>query len=128
MKGSCLSGKRIKLLLLSLGAALLLTACGSSNDKTVVIYRHETQPPAEISTTPPVTAPVLPPPVPAPPSESAEPQTAQDYILNTSSKKIHRPDCASVADIKGSNREDVHGLLSEFEDMGYVPCKRCKPS
>ena len=46
------------------------------------------------------------------------------YVVNTKTKKIHLPDCASVADIKEANRgetEDPESLL----ESGYAWCKRC---
>lgn len=62
-------------------------------------------------------------------TDSAEGQTeiAQDYVLNTSSKKFHLPGCASVDEIKTENREDVTKTRSAVIDMGYTPCKNCNP-
>ena len=48
------------------------------------------------------------------------------YILNTSSKKFHLPDCASAQNIQEENRvvflARIQAVLS-----GYEPCGRCKP-
>ncbi len=47
------------------------------------------------------------------------------YVLNTSSKKIHRVSCYAVAKIKDENRgesTDIDGLLAS----GYEWCKICK--
>ena len=62
-------------------------------------------------------------------TDSAEGQTeiAQDYVLNTSSKKFHLLGCASVDEIKTENREDVTKTRSAVIDMGYTPCKNCNP-
>ena len=62
-------------------------------------------------------------------TDSAEGQTeiAQDYVLNTSSKKFHLPGCASADEIKTENREDVTKTRSAVIDMGYTPCKNCNP-
>ena len=62
-------------------------------------------------------------------TDSAEGQTeiAQDYVLNTSSKKFHLPGCVSVDEIKTENREDVTKTRSAVIDMGYTPCKNCNP-
>jgi hypothetical protein len=53
--------------------------------------------------------------------------TANEYVLNKSSKKIHLPDCKSVKDISEGNKEIVHKPKSELIDMGYVGCKSCNP-
>lgn len=65
--------------------------------------------------------------------EKAEPKehTAEEervnFILNTSSCKYHKEDCASVDDIKPENRESYNGPRSWLEENGYSPCGRCKP-
>lgn len=51
----------------------------------------------------------------------------QDYVLNTSSKKFHLPDCPSVAKTKKENRQDYHGTRDELIAQGYAPCGSCKP-
>lgn len=53
--------------------------------------------------------------------------SAQDYILNTNSKKFHLPSCSSAADISPSNREEYHCNRQELIDQGYEPCRRCNP-
>ena len=52
---------------------------------------------------------------------------AIDYVLNMNSKKFHYPDCASVPDIKMSNRWDFSGTRDEVIAKGYKPCGRCHP-
>lgn len=64
----------------------------------------------------------------AAPSPTPTAAVGTDYVLNTNTKKIHRPGCKSVKDIKDKNREDVHGDLDDFINDGYVPCKKCKPN
>lgn len=49
------------------------------------------------------------------------------YVLNTNTKKFHRPECSSVYDIKDKNRKEFFGTREEAISAGYVPCKRCKP-
>ena len=51
----------------------------------------------------------------------------QEYVLNTSSKKFHKPDCSSVSDMKKSNRKDVVTTREELISDGYAPCGSCKP-
>ena len=56
--------------------------------------------------------------------QSEEPGEITEYIVNTSSKKIHLPDCSSVQDIKEANRStttDPEALIAD----GYTWCKRC---
>ena len=50
-----------------------------------------------------------------------------DYIVNTSSKKFHKPDCPSAADIKEENRMKFKGSRDELIKEGYTPCKQCDP-
>ncbi len=49
------------------------------------------------------------------------------YVLNTNTRKFHRPDCPSVKDIRQKNRQDFTGSRDEAIAMGYAPCKRCGP-
>lgn len=68
-----------------------------------------------------------PPPTEAP-AEAAKPiPVGVEYILNTNSRKFHYPDCASVGDMKPSNKKEFTGDRDEVLNMGYVPCKRCNP-
>lgn len=47
------------------------------------------------------------------------------YVLNTSSKKIHKPHCASVSDMSPKNRRDYEGSLDPLLARGYDKCKAC---
>ena len=49
------------------------------------------------------------------------------YILNTSSKKFHYPDCSSVGRMSEKNKKEFNGNRSELISDGYEPCKNCKP-
>ena len=49
------------------------------------------------------------------------------YILNTSSKKFHLPDCSGAAAISEKNRQNVSNTREELVEMGYAPCGQCKP-
>ncbi len=46
------------------------------------------------------------------------------YILNTNSKKFHKPSC-TYAD--NNHREEFFGTREEIIDEGYDPCGVCKP-
>ncbi len=49
------------------------------------------------------------------------------YVLNTSSKKFHLPECSGVRDIKESNRQDYQGNRDQLLEQGYTPCGLCHP-
>lgn len=49
------------------------------------------------------------------------------YVLNITTKRLHRPDCSSVAGMKASNREGFNGTRDEALARGFEPCGRCKP-
>lgn len=54
-------------------------------------------------------------------------QEKADYVLNTGTKKFHKPDCPSVSDMQQGNRENFSGSREELLEQGYAPCGRCKP-
>ena len=49
------------------------------------------------------------------------------YVMNTNTKKFHRPYCSAVKDIKDKNRRDTTLSREEIISQGYAPCKRCNP-
>ncbi len=53
--------------------------------------------------------------------------TETTYILNTSSKKFHDPDCAGAATIKEQNKQTYIGSRDDLINEGYSPCGTCKP-
>lgn len=58
---------------------------------------------------------------------SNEGKGVAEYVLNTNSKKFHRPDCSSVGQMSAKNREDVEDTRENLIANGYDPCKRCNP-
>ena len=54
-------------------------------------------------------------------------QIAEDYVLNTSSKKIHYPQCSGAKTMSEKNRQEYHGKLQELKEKGYSPCGICNP-
>jgi DNA-entry nuclease len=50
---------------------------------------------------------------------------AQDFILNTNTKKIHIPDCSSVDSMADHNKEAYTGTVEELKEKGYSPCQKC---
>ncbi len=59
--------------------------------------------------------------------ESFEEGEEQAYILNTSTKKFHRENCAGADSIKKENRESYTGSREELIAYGYEPCGSCNP-
>lgn len=49
------------------------------------------------------------------------------YILNTSSRRFHKPDCGSVETISPSNKKSYTGTREELINQGYEACGKCKP-
>ena len=48
------------------------------------------------------------------------------YVLNTSSKKIHSPECSGAKNMSEKNKETVKGnKLQSYIDNGYVLCETC---
>lgn len=62
-----------------------------------------------------------------PDKSGVEEHLDQDYVLNTNTRKIHKPDCSSVAHIKEANLETYIGDLENLLQQGYTPCQSCKP-
>ncbi len=58
-------------------------------------------------------------------SQNTAQSGATTYVLNTNSEKIHLPGCSSVADIDADNKETVTATITQLEQQGYSPCKRC---
>lgn len=60
------------------------------------------------------------------PTQTPSQQTPQcDYVVNTSKRRIHLPDCDSVDQMKESNKWYYTGSYEDLINMGYVPCKNC---
>ena len=47
------------------------------------------------------------------------------FVLNTNSKKIHKPGCSSVSDMSPKNRQDYQGSLAPYLAQGYEKCASC---
>ena len=54
-------------------------------------------------------------------------EVQQNYVLNTNTKKIHKPSCSSAKQTKVENREEYYGTISELLNRGYDACQLCKP-
>lgn len=53
--------------------------------------------------------------------------TSSTYILNTNTKKFHKPSCGSVSQIKESNKQSSSSSRDQLISQGYEPCKKCNP-
>lgn len=51
-----------------------------------------------------------------------------EYILNTNTKKFHRPECSSVESMKEENKEVTNASIRALKDQGYAPCGNCLAS
>ena len=106
-------GKRILAALLAAALLLPLGGCAYFGKGVEIVVR-------ELHTETEETARPL-------PAETPQPDTEGSYVLNTSSRKFHLPDCDSVKDIKAENREDYTGSRAALIEQGYKPCGRCNP-
>lgn len=60
-------------------------------------------------------------------SNSKVSATGNEFILNTSSKKIHRPNCEALKNTKPQNQKSVTKSCAELINEGYSPCQLCQP-
>lgn len=49
------------------------------------------------------------------------------YVLNTNSRRFHKPSCRSVEQMKPENYQETSASREEVLEMGYTPCGNCKP-
>lgn len=80
-----------------------------------------------IPSTPSQTPSSVPTPIPEPDrdSNSAAPDTT--YILNTNTKKFHRPGCHDVKRMSEENTVAFSGARADVIAQGYDPCQKCHP-
>lgn len=60
----------------------------------------------------------------APKADSGE---GTAYVLNKSTKKIHKPTCSSAVDMKAENKQEYTGSIENLLADGYTKCRTCKP-
>lgn len=63
----------------------------------------------------------------SPATEAATEAGSVTYILNTESKKFHKPTCASAAKLDESKKETYTGDREWLIEEEYSPCGSCKP-
>ena len=61
------------------------------------------------------------------PAEDTQTPAETTYILNTSSKKFHLPDCSGVDSMNPANQQTYVGNREALLDEGYSPCGQCNP-
>lgn len=61
------------------------------------------------------------------PAEETQTPAETTYILNTSSRKFHLPDCSGVASMNPANRQTYVGSRDALLAEGYSPCGQCNP-
>ena len=71
--------------------------------------------------------PVTTAPVTQPPVTNEQGEEIGTWILNTSSKRFHDPDCGSIKSIAEHNKTEYTGVRQDLIDDGYVACGSCKP-
>ena len=92
-----------KLILAALALALLLSGCAAdpgSKVTRVEIFPLETREPAG---------------------------ELRSYVLNTGSRRFHRPGCSAVEKMAEKNKETVTASRDDLIDRGFAPCTRCRP-
>ena len=52
---------------------------------------------------------------------------ADDFVLNTNSKRFHKPTCSDANGMKPENRQEVHTARELLITQGYKPCGSCNP-
>lgn len=58
---------------------------------------------------------------------TSEDDETTEYVLNTSSKKFHKPDCGGVKSMNEQNKKTTSKSRQQLIDEGYTPCGTCKP-
>lgn len=74
--------------------------------------------------TPPITTPNPPSTTASSPIPATGASTQQHYIINTSTKKFHYPNCRSLPT---KNKGEMYGTRDDMINAGYSPCGICKP-
>ena len=59
--------------------------------------------------------------------DTATTAAKQTYILNTNTKKFHKPGCRSVKQMSEKNKKEVKDTRDHIIADGYDPCKICDP-
>ncbi len=120
--------KRIRIIICLLVTLCLFADCHTDPPEDVMepFTPPAREIPASITEIEEEEPPAQPEPSPERPQPAEEPQ-AITYVLNTNTKKFHKPACRSVGQIKPSNRDESTGTREDVLALGYKPCGNCKP-
>ncbi len=58
-------------------------------------------------------------------NNTANDKTSYNYVLNTNTRKIHLPTCASVLQMKEKNKKYSSESISTLKSQGYTTCHNC---
>lgn len=61
------------------------------------------------------------------PIETKQQSIGTTYVLNTNTKKFHRPSCSSAKKMKESNKSTFTGTREDVIAKGYKACSNCNP-
>ena len=61
------------------------------------------------------------------PDEPTYEQGTTLYVLNTNSKRVHRPECSGVASMSAANKQETYETLASLTSRGYTVCGTCDP-
>lgn len=61
------------------------------------------------------------------PEEPVYEQGETLYVLNVSSRRVHRPECSGVADMKEHNKQETYETFTSLIARGFKACGTCKP-
>lgn len=113
---------KIKLIFCLLAAIFFISTCRDNSQ-----YISKEPPEAPVQTAPiEKVDPAPPEPSPEESQPDEDPQTVA-YILNTNTKKFHKPSCRSAKQIKPGNRQETGDAREDLLARGYSSCGNCKP-
>ncbi len=58
-------------------------------------------------------------------TQGTRPEINQNYVINTSTKKFHNPNCYTIKEIKNNNLSQSTKSYDDLVKEGYSPCKKC---
>lgn len=113
-----------------------LSADGIAGKATIdelisILQGNRTMPPPILTTlaprsTEPVQQATEPPQITEAPQQPAV-SNAQDFVLNTNTKKYHYQSCGEINRMKEENKSYYHGSAQDLDNQGYTPCGKCHP-
>lgn len=117
--------KRIRIIICLLVTLCLFADCHTDPPEDVMepFTPPAREIPASITEIEEEELPAQPEPSPERPQPAEEPQ-AITYVLNTNTKKFHKPACRSVGQIKPSNRDESTGTREDVLALGLQALRK----